>query len=165
MDWGVLWSVLLKILILSAVSLLTTLGGVLLSKLIIKHNNSRIYKYAKTLVEAAEQKFPNEGTKMGPQKQDYVMSQLAIKFPSIRDNQYLYNIVLQCVYELNQELQTQKLKVEFENKYGEHPNLEIDLQTTTNEQQISQQLSANQIVNAQITTSTNIGKKKRPSSF
>ena len=94
MDWNLVWNIVLKILILASVSLLTTLLGCLLSKLITKFNNSKIYKYAKTLVEAAEQKFPNEGTKMGPQKQDYVMSQLAIKFPSIRDNQYLYNIVL-----------------------------------------------------------------------
>ena len=55
---------------------------------------------------------------MGPQKLDYVMSQLVIRFPKIRDNRYLYNIVEKTVFELNEEKQKQKLIQEFEAKYG-----------------------------------------------
>ena len=114
-----LLEILSKMIIAICSAIITTLLGILLSKIIKKVNNGRIYRYARTLVEAAEQKFPNEGTKMGPQKEEYVMSQLVIKFPRIRDSRYLYNIVLKCVYELNREIQTERLEKEFKEKYGD----------------------------------------------
>ena len=55
---------------------------------------------------------------MGSEKLDYVMSQLMIRFPKIKDNRYLYNIVEQAVFKLNDEKQKQKLIAEFEAKYG-----------------------------------------------
>ena len=87
---GEIWSIVIKVLLTAAAGGIITLCGTLLSKVISKNKESKIYRYAKTLVEAAEQKFPNEGTKMGPQKMDYVMSQIVIRFPSVKDNRYLY---------------------------------------------------------------------------
>lgn len=118
---GDIWSIVIKVLITAALGGVVSLMGTLLAKLIAKNKESKIYKYAKTLVDAAEQKFPNEGTKMGPQKMEYVMSQIVIRFPSIKDNTYLYNIVEQAVYKLNEEKRKAQLAAEFEEKYGEKP--------------------------------------------
>ena len=116
---GEIWSILLKIVIGLILSGITTLIGTITVKVILKFKESMVYKYADTLVAAAEQKYPNEGTKMGPQKLDYVMSQLCIRFPKIRDSRYLYNVVEKSVFQFNEERQQQKLIKEFEHKHGE----------------------------------------------
>lgn len=58
---------------------------------------------------------------MGPEKMQYVMDQLIIKFPKIRDNRYLYNVAEAAVFELNKEFQQQAAIEEFKEKYGEDP--------------------------------------------
>lgn len=90
---GEIWSIVIKSLFTAAAGSIIAVCGAALGKFISNNKESKVYKYAKTLVDAAEQKFPNEGKKMGPQKMDYVMSQIVIRFPSIKDNRYLYNIV------------------------------------------------------------------------
>lgn len=116
---GEIWSILIKVLLGIVLSGAATLLGTLIVKIITKNKDSKIYKYANTLVVAAEQKFPNEGTKMGPQKMDYVMGQLCIKFPKVKDNRYFYNIVEEAVFKFNDERQKEKQIQEFESKYGE----------------------------------------------
>lgn len=118
---GDIWAVVIKVVLTAALGALATWLGTLIANLITKNKNSKIYKYAETLVDAAEQKFPNEGTKMGPQKLDYVMSQLVIKFPKIKDSQYLYNIVEQAVFKLNEKRNADKAALEFYKKFGEWP--------------------------------------------
>lgn len=115
--WAIFIKVLLTVLFTTGIGVLGTLIG----KIIASHKNSKIYKYAKACVEAAEIKFPNEGKKMGPEKMQYVMDQMMIKFPKIRDNQYLYNIAEAAVYELNKQMQQEAAIKEFEKKYGEKP--------------------------------------------
>ena len=115
---GEIWVYVFRVLLGLVLSGVATLIGTLIATIISKHKESKIYKYASTLVDAAEQKYPNEGTKMGPQKLDYVMGQLMIKFPKIRDNRYLYNIVEQAVFKLNDDRQKQKLIEEFESRHG-----------------------------------------------
>ena len=118
---GDVWSVVLKVLLTALLSGAVGLVITCIGRLLAKSKNSRIMKYAKICVEAAEQKFPNEGTKMGPQKMTYVMDQLAIKFPRIKENTYLYNIVESAVYELNREKRKQIEIEQFKEKYGEEP--------------------------------------------
>ena len=115
---GEIWTIIIKVLLGIVLSGLATLLGTIIVKVITGNKESKIYKYAKTLVEAAEQKYPNEGTKMGPQKMDYVMGQLCIKFPNIKDNRYFYNIVESAVYKFNEERQKQKEIEQFELKHG-----------------------------------------------
>ena len=118
---GDVWAVIIKVL---ATALLTAgLGyiGTCIGRLIAKNKESKIYRYADTCVRAAEQKFPNEGKKMGPEKMAYVMDQLAIKFPKIKENTYLYNIAEAAVRELNKEMEKEATIKEFEEKYGEKP--------------------------------------------
>lgn len=120
---GEFWAVLLKVLV---TALLTTgIGfiGTLIGKAVVKNKESKIYKYAATCVRAAEMKYPNEGTKMGPQKMAYVMDQLAIKFPKIKESTYFYNIAEAAVLELNKEFEKERAIAEFEEKYGEKPIL------------------------------------------
>lgn len=78
---GDFWSILLKVLITTLLTAGIGYIGTLIGRIIAKSKNSRIYKYADTCVKAAEQKFPNEGKKMGPEKLQYVMDQMMIKFP------------------------------------------------------------------------------------
>jgi hypothetical protein len=61
---------------------------------------------------------------MGPQKMAYVMDYLAITFPKIKSNQYLYNIAEAAVFELNKEKEEEAAKKAFEEKYGELPETE-----------------------------------------
>lgn len=98
---GDFWAVLIKVLLTALLTAGVGVLGTLIGKIIAKSKNSKIYKYAETCVKAAEIKFPNEGKKMGPEKMQYVMDQMMIKFPKIRDNQYLYNVAESAVYELN----------------------------------------------------------------
>ena len=115
---GEVWSIVFKALISLILSGIATLLATSIVKIITKSKESRIYKYTDTLIEAAEQKFPNEGTKMGPQKMEYVMGQLAIRFPGIKDVRYLYNIAEQAVFKFNDKRQQQKQIQEFEAKFG-----------------------------------------------
>ena len=118
---GTFWEIFLKVLITTLLTAGIGYLGTLIGKIISKNKNSKIYKYADTCVKAAEQKFPNEGKKMGPEKLQYVMDQMMIKFPKIRDNQYLYNIAEAAVFELNRQKQKEAAVKEFEEKYGEKP--------------------------------------------
>ena len=124
---GDIWAILLKVLITALMSGLVGLVCTLIGKIIAKSKTSKLKEHAKIAVEAAEQKFPNEGTKMGPQKMAYVMDYLAITFPKIKSNQYLYNIAEAAVFELNKEKEEEAAKKDFEEKYGELP------ETTTEE--------------------------------
>jgi hypothetical protein len=63
---GEIWAIVIKALVGIILSGIVTLLGTIIIKIILKFKDSRLYKYANILVEAAEQKFPNEGTKMGP---------------------------------------------------------------------------------------------------
>lgn len=132
---GDIWAILLKVLITTLISGLVGLVCTLLGKLVAKSKTSKLKYHAKIAVEAAEQKFPNEGTKMGPQKMAYVMDYLAITFPKIKSNQYLYNIAEAAVFELNKEKEEAAAQKEFEEKYGELPKIEsIESSTQTEEE-------------------------------
>lgn len=128
--WAILIKALITALLTGAVSLVCTLLG----KLIVKCKNSKLKHHAKIAVEAAESKFPNEGKKMGPEKMAYVMDYLAITFPKIKSNQYLYNIAEAAVYELNNEKIKKEAEQAFKDKYGELPS-DDSTQETPNESQ------------------------------
>ena len=171
---GDIWGVIIKVLITALLTTGIGLIGTLIGKIIIKNKNSKIYKYAKTCVKAAEQKFPNEGKKMGPEKMAYVMDQLAIKFPKIRENTYLYNIAEAAVYELNKEDQQEEAIKEFEQKYGEKPLMALEKETNltvseesevvvTNDDEENKEIKSSQEVNS--TSKTVKQKKNRMVSF
>lgn len=154
---GEIWSILIKVLIGLAFSGIAGLCGTLIVRIITNCKESKIYKYATTLVEAAEQKYPNEGTKMGPQKMDYVMSQLVIRFPHIKDNRYLYNIVEQSVFKFNEKRQQQKQIEEFERKHGKgsYKLTEREIRKKQKEQKVEEKINTTtQISTSDQTTDT-----------
>lgn len=51
---GEIWSIIIKALLTAAAGGIIALCGTLLGKIISKNKESRIYKYARTLVDAAE---------------------------------------------------------------------------------------------------------------
>ena len=161
---GDFWAILIKALLSLAITGLCGLMGTLIGKVISNHKTSRIYRYAMTVVEAAEQKFPNEGKKMGPEKMQYVMDQLVIKFPKIADNQYLYNIAEQAVYKLNEEKRREERIAEFKEKYGEDP-IAVQSKTTSTEQIKTEEVKPNQVVNTTTTSTSNTKKRNRLQSF
>lgn len=118
---GDIWAIILKVTLTALVGAITAWLCTLIAELLVKSKHSRLCKYAAILVDAAEQKYPNEGTQMGPQKLDYVMSQLVIKFPKIKDSQYLYNIVEQAVYKINEKRYAEKAALDFYKKFNEWP--------------------------------------------
>ena len=54
MTSGEIWTIVIKVLISAILGGLATLIATLIAKVICKFKESRIYKYANTLVEAAE---------------------------------------------------------------------------------------------------------------
>lgn len=123
--WAILIKSLVTGLLTAAVGLICTLIG----KALASWKHSKIRTHAKIAVKAAEQKFPNEGKKMGPEKMAYVMDYLAITFPKIKSNKYLYNIAEAAVYELNNKEVKQEAEQEFKDKYGELPDELIESNT------------------------------------
>ena len=126
------WGIILKVIITAAATGIAGLICTLFGKLIISCKNSKMRNHAKIAVEAAEQKFPNEGKKMGPEKMAYVMDYLAITYPKIKDNQFLYNVAEAAVYELNNQNKKEAAKDEFKIKYGELPEEIVKTETITN---------------------------------
>ena len=127
---GEFWPVLIKVLLTASLTGLVGLCTTLIGKIVAKSKDSKIMKQAEIAVKAAEQKFPNEGKKMGPEKMAYVMDYLAIIFPKIKNNQYLYNIAEAAVYELNRQRQEEDDRKAFEEKYGELPS-EVNKEKTS----------------------------------
>ena len=140
---GEFWPVLIKVLLTALLTGIVGLCTTLIGKIVAKNKNSAIMKQAEIAVKAAEQKYPNEGKKMGAEKMAYVMDYLAITFPKIKSNQYLYNIAEAAVYELNNQAQKEEAKKEFEEKYGELPAEE------TEEEQITEGTVEDPIENSQ----------------
>lgn len=116
------WSVLTKCLLTTLISV--SIGAVCtaLGKAVTKSKNSKLARHARIAVRAAEMKFPNEGKKMGPEKMAYVMDYLAVTFPKIKSNEYLYNIAEAAVYELNNQNIEEEARQQFKDKYGELPD-------------------------------------------
>lgn len=104
MDWSVILDYLLKIIGSIGASVIITLAGVLFAKLKTKIKESRINSYIKEAVQAAEQLYPNQGTKTGTEKYKYVVTQVLNKFPELTDNEYLKSLIEGAVYTLSEQV-------------------------------------------------------------
>lgn len=104
MDWSLILSYILKIAGSAAATLITTFATILFAKLKNKLNDARVSAYVHKVVRAAEQLYPNEGTKTGPQKYQYVVDQVLAKFPKMTDNEYLRSLIEGAVYSISNEV-------------------------------------------------------------
>ncbi|WP_300924761.1 phage holin, LLH family [uncultured Clostridium sp.] len=132
MDWSIVLDYLLKIIGSIGATIITTLAGILFTKLSSKIKDSRISNYVKEVVKAAEQLYPNEGTKMGPEKYAYVVQEVIAKFPKLTNNAYLKSLIEGAVFALNNQLEEVTKKqiettqsVTQENKEESRPTISI----------------------------------------
>ena len=135
MDWSSVLDIVLKAVGSIGASIIVTLAGILFAKLITKIKESRINSYIKEAVQAAEQLYPNQGTKTGTEKYKYVVTQVLNKFPELTDNEYLKSLIEGAVYTLSEQVK-----------------------------QIAKEQKKEQVTTAQITTTTN-NQNKTLSSF
>lgn len=104
MDWGVVLDYIVKIAGSGAATLAITFGSILFAKLKAKIKDTRITNYITQAVQAAEQIYPNTGTKMGREKYAYVVQQVLAKFPELTDNAYLKSLIEGAVYTVSQKV-------------------------------------------------------------
>ena len=128
MDWSTILDYLLKIIGSIGASVIVTLAGVLFVKFKTKIKESRITSYIKEAVQAAEQLYPNQGTKTGTEKYKYVVTQVLNKFPELTDNEYLKSLIEGAVYTLSEQVK----QIAKEQKKEEATTAQIT--TTTNNQ-------------------------------
>lgn len=103
MDWNTILTYILKIAGSAAATLITTFATILFAKLKNKLNDARVSAYINKVVRAAEQLYPNKGTKTGTQKYQYVVDQVLAKFPKMTNNEYLKSLIEGAVYSLSNE--------------------------------------------------------------
>lgn len=104
MDWSSVLDIVLKAVGSIGASIIVTLAGILFAKLRTKIKESRINSYIKEAVQAAEQLYPNQGTKTGTEKYKYVVTQVLNKFPELTDNEYLKSLIEGAVYTLSEQV-------------------------------------------------------------
>lgn len=128
MDWSSVLDIVLKAVGSIGASIIVTLAGILFAKLRTKIKESRINSYIKEAVQAAEQLYPNQGTKTGSEKYKYVVTQVLNKFPELTDNEYLKSLIEGAVYTLSEQVK----QIAKEQKKEEVTTAQIT--TTTNNQ-------------------------------
>ena len=109
-------SYLLKGLGSTIAGLIITYMSILFAKLKTKIGESRLNAFIDKTVKAAEQLYPNDGTKTGKIKFDYVVQQVLAKYPKLENNDYLKNLIEGAVYAVSQhEKNVAKAKTESTN--------------------------------------------------
>lgn len=104
MDWSTILSYILKIAGSALAALITTFATILFTKLKTKINNAILNAYIAKVVRAAEQLYPNEGQKTGPEKFQYVVDRVLERFPKLTNNEYLRSLIEGAVYSVSQEV-------------------------------------------------------------
>lgn len=100
MDFNEIMSGVYKALGAALGTIIVTYGTILLNKLKIKLQNITYLNYIRECVKAAEQLYPNLGTKTGEQKYQYVVDQVALKYPKLLENPALKTLIESAVYEI-----------------------------------------------------------------
>lgn len=107
---------LLKGLGSALAGLVITYASILFAKLKAKIGESKLNAFIDKTVKAAEQLYPNNGTKTGKIKFDYVVQQVLAKYPKLENNDYLKNLIEGAVYAVSQhEKNVAKAKTESTN--------------------------------------------------
>lgn len=86
MDWAIIFDYLWKALASLASAVIISLSTTIFKKVLEKFGEAKVKRFISTCVKAAEQLFPNKGTKTGTTKFNYVLEQLTKKYPKIITN-------------------------------------------------------------------------------
>ena len=103
MDWNMALDILIKALGSALATIIITFASILFAKLKTKIGEARLNTYIDRCVKAAEQIFPNLGTKTGPEKLEYVKEMVIKKFPKLSDSPYLNALIEGAVYAVSQQ--------------------------------------------------------------
>lgn len=103
MDWSEILKIVLEAVGSIGAAVITGLASWLFTKLASKIKDSRINTFVKEAVKAAEQLYPNLGTKTGAEKLQYVTDLVKNKWPKL-DNDYVNAIIEGAVFTLNNQL-------------------------------------------------------------
>lgn len=123
MDWSVILDIILKALGSAAATTVTALASILFAKLSGKIKDARINNYIKEAVRAAEQLYPNQGTKRGSEKFEYVTQLVLNKFPKL-NNAYIKAMIEGAVYALNNQLDATKKETSKEEQNKQESNVQ-----------------------------------------
>lgn len=104
LDWNEILNGVLKGLGVALGTLLVTFASILFAKLKSKINEVKLTNFIQQAVQAAEQLYPNLGTKTGPEKYQYVLDQVLAKFPNMTNNQYLKTLIEGAVYTVSEQV-------------------------------------------------------------
>ena len=104
MDWNLILNYGLKILGSAAATLIITLGSILFAKLKTKIGEARLNTFIDKTVRAAEQLYPNLGSKTGKEKYEYVLNEVLAKFPNQVNNEHLKTLIEGAVYAVSEEV-------------------------------------------------------------
>lgn len=121
MDWSFILECALKAVGSFAATLIVTFASILFAKLKTKIGEARLSAFIEKCVEAAEQLYPNVGTKMGPEKYQYVVDRVLERYPKLKNNAYLKALIEAAVYKLSEGAD----KIIQENKLEESDLLQI----------------------------------------
>lgn len=104
MDWSIFLDYALKIIGSLAASTIVALASILFAKLKAKIGDARLKSFIDSAVKAAEQLYPNLGTKTGKQKYEYVLNQVLAKFPNVTNDTHLKALIEGAVYQVSEQV-------------------------------------------------------------
>lgn len=104
LDWGEILNGVLKGLGVVIGTLIATYATILFNKLKGKIEEAKLNDFIDKCVRAAEQLFPNLGQKTGAQKFEYVMQEIAGKFPKQLNNPQLKSLIEGAVFSVSEQI-------------------------------------------------------------
>lgn len=104
MDTQLILDTLAKAVGSLAGTLLITFTSIIFTKLKNKIGEDKLKNFISNAVKAAEQLYPNNGMKQGTVKYEYVMEQIHLKYPKLKDNTYLNTLIEAAVYEVSEQV-------------------------------------------------------------
>lgn len=104
MDWSIVLDYAWKAFVSLASGVIVTYASILFAKLRAKIGDVRLKNFIGACARAAEQLFPNTGTKTGPEKFNYVLEQVLKKYPKLANNEYLRAMIESEVFKISEEV-------------------------------------------------------------
>ena len=103
MDWALILDYALKIVGTATGTIIVTLASIIFAKLKSKIGEAKLNIYIDKCVKAAEQLYPNLGSKTGAEKYQYVLECIKKKYPKL-DEPYLKPLIEGAVYSVSEQI-------------------------------------------------------------
>ena len=103
MDWSLALDYALKIAGTAVGTIIVTYASIIFAKLKSKIGEAKLNMYIDKCVKAAEQLYPNLGSKTGAEKYKYVLECIKNKYPKL-DESYLKPLIEGAVYSVSEQV-------------------------------------------------------------